>query len=97
MDGGHHLQRADPHLYTHCNVGPEAAEAGNDAASLVAAGWTKLPDQLTAGQETTGWMVFKVDPKNAPTMRLEYTRPTLKVLDTNKTLAKKVYPLPLVG
>ena len=75
---------------------PNRPDAILDPA-LVAAGWTKLPDQLTAGQETTGWMVFKVDPKNAPTMRLEYTRPTLKVLDTNKTLAKKVYPLPLVG
>ena len=75
---------------------PNRPDAILDPA-LVAAGWTKLPDQLTAGQEATGWMVFKVDPKNAPTIRLEYTRPTLKVLDTNKTLAKKVYPLPLVG
>lgn len=75
---------------------PNRPDATLDPA-LVAAGWTKLPESLVAGQETTGWMVFKVDPKNAPTMRLEYTRPALKVLDANKTLAKKVFPLTLVG
>ena len=75
---------------------PNRPDASLDP-TLVAAGWTKLPESLVAGQETTGWMVFKVDPKNAPTMRLEYTRPALKVLDANKTLAKKVFPLTLVG
>ena len=75
---------------------PNRPDASLDP-TLVAAGWTKLPESLVAGQETTGWMVFKVDPKNAPTMRLEYPRPALKVLDANKTLAKKVFPLTLVG
>ena len=75
---------------------PNRPDASLDP-TLVAAGWTKLPESLVAGQETTGWMVFKVDLKNAPTMRLEYTRPALKVLDANKTLAKKVFPLTLVG
>src|SRR4051794_34857989 len=29
-------------LYTHCNVGPEAAQTGSDVPGLVAAGWTAL-------------------------------------------------------
>ncbi len=70
--------------------------------SLYAAGWLGLPDQLTAAQlppgqtSITGWLIFKVDPKNASTLRLDYTRPPTRVTDTGQTLPRRVFSVDLV-
>ena len=49
----------------------------NDAVK--AAGWALLPDQVDKGDAVTGWLIFKVDPRNAPKMVLDYTRPAVQV------------------
>lgn len=71
--------------------------------TLTAAGWTVLPTSITAAQlpagqtSITGWLVFKIEPKDAPALRLDYTRPAMKVTDSGQTLAKQVFSIPLVG
>lgn len=64
---------------------------------LSAAAWPLLPATLPNGQSATGWLVFKVDPKDATTMRLDYTRPASRVTDTGQTFAKTVFSAPVVG
>lgn len=64
---------------------------------LSAAGWPLLPATLPNGQSATGWLVFKVDPKDATTMRLDYTRPASRVTDTGQTFAKTVFSAPVAG
>lgn len=64
--------------------------------ALVAAGWPVLPAEMPNGQSGTGWVVFKVDPKDATSMRLDYTRPPSRVTDTNQTFPKQVFSVQLV-
>mgnify|MGYP003731821925 CR=1 FL=1 len=64
---------------------------------LAAAGWALLPAEVPAGQTATGWLVFKVDPKAATSIRLDYTRPEIAVKDTKTRFPKKVFSLQLVG
>lgn len=66
-------------------------------ATLQAAGWPLLPPEMPNGQNGTGWLVFKVDPKDSSSMRLDYTRPASRVTDTNQTFPKKVFSVQLVG
>jgi hypothetical protein len=67
----------------------------NDAAK--AAGWTLLPDQIDKGDAVTGWLIFKVDPRNAPKMTLEYKRPAVQVSGSRTSFQNKTFPVPLVG
>lgn len=65
--------------------------------ALQAAGWTVLPAELPNGQTATGWLVFKVDPKAANSLRLDYTRPASRVTDSGQTFPKTVFSAQLVG
>jgi hypothetical protein len=47
--------------------------------AVKAAGWVMLPGQVDSGDPVTGWLIFKVDPRNAPKMALNYTRPAVQV------------------
>jgi hypothetical protein len=47
--------------------------------AVKAAGWTLLPDKVDKGDAVTGWLIFKVDPRNAPKLVLDYNRPAVKV------------------
>jgi hypothetical protein len=67
----------------------------NDAAK--AAGWMLLPDQIDKGDAVTGWVVFKVDPRNAPKMFLEYKRPAVQVSGSRTSFPAKTFPITLVG
>ena len=67
----------------------------NDAAK--AAGWTLLPDQIDKGDAVTGWLVFKVDPRNAPKMTLEYKRPAVQVSGSRTSFPAKTFTVGLVG
>jgi hypothetical protein len=66
-------------------------------ATLTAAGWALLPSEVPQNQSVTGWVVFKVDPKGAASIRLDYTRPEIVVTGTKTTFAKKVFSLQIVG
>lgn len=65
--------------------------------NLQAAGWTMLPAELPNGQTATGWLVFKVDPKDAASLRLDYTRPASRVTDSGQTFPKTVFSAQLAG
>jgi hypothetical protein len=67
----------------------------NDAAK--AAGWTLLPEQIDKGDAVTGWLVFKVDPRNAPKMTLEYKRPAVQVSGSRTSFPAKTFTVGLVG
>ena len=67
----------------------------NDAAK--AAGWTLLPDQIDKGDAVTGWLIFKVDPHNAPKMTLEYKRPAVQVSGSRTSFPAKTFTVGLVG
>lgn len=66
-------------------------------ATLQAGGWALLPDSLSTGDAVTGWMVFKVDPKSAPKLVLDYTRPASKVSGSSQTFPEKKSSITLVG
>lgn len=66
-------------------------------AQLTAAGWALLPPEVPAGQSVTGWVVFKVDPKAATSIRLDYTRPEIVVAGSRKSFPKKVFSVQIVG
>jgi hypothetical protein len=65
--------------------------------ALQAAGWTVLAAEMPNGQTGTGWLVFKVDPKAAAALRLDYTRPASRVTDSGQTFPKMVFSAQLVG
>jgi hypothetical protein len=67
----------------------------NDAAK--AAGWALLPDQIDKGDAVTGWLIFKVDPKNAPKMVLDYTRPAVQISGSRTSFPAKTFSVGLVG
>lgn len=65
--------------------------------TLTAAGWTVMPAQLSPGEKLTGWMIFKVEPKDAASLALQLTRPAVRDASTGTTYAKEVVTLTLVG
>jgi hypothetical protein len=56
-----------------------------------------LPDQIDKGDAVTGWLIFKVDPRNAPKMTLEYQRPAVQVSGSRTSFAAKTFTVGLVG
>ena len=66
-------------------------------ATMTAAGWPVLPMELAPGQSTTGWMVFKVEPKGAAALTLQMTRPAVRDTTTKKTYAKEIVTVALIG
>ncbi len=66
----------------------------NDA--VTGAGWTLLPGSVTTGDAVTGWLVFKVDPRNAPKLTLDYNRPATQVTG-GAAYPAKTFSVPLVG
>ncbi len=67
----------------------------NDA--LTAAGWGLLPDQVASGDPVSGWVVFKVDPRNAPSLVLDYVRPATQVSGGGTAFPTKTFTVQLVG
>ncbi len=65
--------------------------------TIKAAGWALLPDQVSTGDPVTGWLVFKVDPRSAPKLVLDYTRPAAKVTGTSTSFPAKTFSVGLVG
>ncbi len=65
--------------------------------ALKAGGWTLLPDQVATGDPVTGWVVFKVDPKDAPSMVLDYTRPAAQVSGGGTSFPAKTFTIRLAG
>ena len=65
--------------------------------SLQAAGWAQLPPEVGTGGRVSGWLVFRVEPRNADRLRLDYTRPASRVTDTGQTFPKQVFSAPLPG
>ena len=66
-------------------------------AQLVAAGWELMPAEVLSGESVTGWLIFKVDPKAATSVRLDYTRPAIVVTGTKKSFPKQVFNVQIVG
>lgn len=66
-------------------------------AHLLAGGWSLLPAEVPAGQAAIGWVVFKVDPKDATSIRLDYTRPETVVAGSKKSFPKRVFSMQIVG
>jgi hypothetical protein len=60
-------------------------------------GWAQLPDELATGSPVTGWMVFKVDPRNAPSMVLDYNRPAAQVSGGGSSFPAKTFNFRLAG
>lgn len=65
--------------------------------TLKAAGWVLLPDQVSSGDAVTGWVVFKVDPRDAPSLVLDYTRPATQVSGGGTSFPAKTFSVRLVG
>lgn len=66
--------------------------------AVKAAGWTLLPDKIDQGDAVTGWLVFKVDPRNAPKLVLDYNRPAVKVTSGGSgSFPAKTFSVTLVG
>jgi len=67
------------------------------ASATSAAGWALLPAQVPNGQSVTGWVVFRVEPRNAPKMVVDYTRPTSQVTDSGTIFPTQTFGAPIVG
>ncbi len=65
--------------------------------ALTAGGWTLLPDSVSTGDAVTGWMVFKVDPRAAPKLVLDYKRPASTVSGGSQTFTDRAFSVSLVG
>lgn len=65
--------------------------------TLKAGGWALLPGEVRTGNAATGWLVFKVDPRGAATLGLDYTRPASDVQGTSADFAAKTFSVKLVG
>jgi hypothetical protein len=63
---------------------------------LTAASWPILPAELPSGQSVTGWLVFRVDPADAPSIRLDWTRPATRVSGTSTVFPKTVFSVQLL-
>lgn len=64
---------------------------------LQQAGWALLPATVDQSKSATGWVVFRVDPKDASALRLDFTRPTSKVAGSGKVFNSQVFSAQLVG
>ncbi len=64
---------------------------------LKAGGWALLPGSVSTGDAVSGWMVFKVDPKAAPKLVLDYTRPASMVSESSQTFSGRTFSITLVG
>ncbi|WP_411284925.1 hypothetical protein [Lapillicoccus sp.] len=78
------------------SASPNRADALVNAA-LQAAGWALLPAQVPNGQSVTGWVVFRVEPRNAPKMVVDYTRPTSQVTDSGTIFPTQTFGAQIVG
>ena len=67
----------------------------NDA--IKAAGYVLLPDQVDKGDPVTGWLVFKVDPRNAAKLTLDYTRPAVQISGSRTSFPAKTFSVGIVG
>lgn len=56
-----------------------------------------LPDQIDKGDAVTGWLIFKVDPRKAPKMTLDYKRPAVQVSGSRTSFPAKTFTVGLVG
>lgn len=65
--------------------------------TLQAGGWALLPAQVPNGQSATGWVVFRVEPRNAPKMVVDYTRPTSQVTVSGTIFPSQTFGAPIVG
>ncbi len=65
--------------------------------AVKSAGLTLLPDQVDKGDPVTGWLVFKVDPRNAPKLSLDYTRPAVQVSGSRTSFPAKTFSVGIVG
>jgi len=65
-------------------------------ATLVAATWPVLPGEVTSGQTASGWLVFRVDPKDARSIRLDWTRPATQISGTSTIFPKTLFSVDLV-
>ena len=65
--------------------------------AVKAAGWVMLPGQVDSGDPVTGWLIFKVDPRNAPKMALNYTRPAVEVSGSRTSFPAKTFSVGIVG
>jgi hypothetical protein len=65
--------------------------------AVKAAGWVMLPAQVDSGDAVTGWLIFKVDPRNAPKMALTYTRPAVEVSGSRTSFPAKTFTVGIVG
>jgi hypothetical protein len=65
--------------------------------AVKAAGWVMLPDQVDSGDPVTGWLIFKVDPRNAPKMALNYTRPAVEVSGSRTSFPARTFSVEIVG
>lgn len=61
-------------------------------------GWQMLPDAIDKGDAITGWLVFKVDPRKAQKLTLDYTRPAVQVTSGGRgNFPSKAFSVTLVG
>lgn len=66
--------------------------------TIKAAGWALLPDSVDRGDPVSGWVVFKVDPRNAPRLVLDYTRPAVQVTSGGSgTFPAKTFSVTIAG
>jgi hypothetical protein len=65
--------------------------------AVKAAGWVMLPGQVDSGDPVTGWLIFKVDPRNASKMALNYTRPAVQVSGSPTSFPAKTFTVGIVG
>ena len=49
------------------------------------------PTRSTRATPVTGWLIFKVDPRNAPKMVLDYTRPAVQVSGSRTSFPAKTF------
>lgn len=59
------------------------------------AGYKPL-DDVDRGRTGTGWVAFRVEPKDSEKLTLRYVRDATKVIGTNKTIPAKNFDVPLV-
>ncbi len=81
------------------NTGSTLANAPDNLVdgALTTGGWALLPDSVSTGDAVTGWMVFKVDPRAAPKLVLDYKRPASKVSGSSQTFAERTFSITLEG
>ncbi len=64
---------------------------------LQVASWPLLPAEVPNGESAQGYVVFKVDPKAAPKMVLNYERPKSQLTDSGKVFPATTFSVALVG